>query len=364
MTFPSSLSSSATQANHGLHGIMNIGSTCYLAAVLQCIGHCPFLVTSLVKVDSTSNSTSKTESSQLTDAVRTFFVNKWRRRDAPIILNPRCLVDALLKSRTSNFQYLVQNDAQEFLIHLLTALEHEDNIKHRQSQRHDNACDIKASTNNDRTISWLMKRHFKNSTTSSCPLTRCLYGQHTSILKCLNTSCSFIQPSFDVFLTLGIALDDSSRSPCESTKVSALLARQSANIEVLQDYKCDKCGHHGVMRECHLSVGPDVLVIHLLRFPDRERKSMYPIELEETLFVPCATTMDIKVVYEYRLCGIVCHSGCILSGGHYYAICRHVDWVIFDDESVGKVNSIGSIPGADPYMLFYAKVDRASSSSS
>lgn len=335
---PTPSSTSTLTNRHGLHGILNIGSTCYIAAVLQCIGHCPPLVTCIVR---------EPPMGPVAETLRSFFIQKWRKHaDMDSILNPRPIVEALhqdtaRRGQSDTFQYLTQNDAHEFMIHLLTALESE--YPSLRSSRSLETLNISTP----RTISRKMKAHYAAGI-STCPLTNRLYGQHTSLLKC--NACSFTSPSFDIFLTLSVSL---SNLESRVDKISQLL---ESEIECLEDYKCDKCGSHGSMRECHLSVGPQVLVIQVMRFQDDMHKNMRQIEIEETLQVHCATSMEKGDVYTYELNGIVCHSGSTQQGGHYYAICRHVDWVIFDDENVGTVRNIKNLSGADPYLLFYTRI--------
>ncbi|KAF7683678.1 Ubiquitin carboxyl-terminal hydrolase 16 [Astathelohania contejeani] len=120
--------------------------------------------------------------------------------------------------------------------------------------------------------------------------------------------------------------------------------------EVLRDsnvWKCDKCGSMGgSSKKIDLLEYPNVLVIHLARFIDNRNKDTREVKIGDIL--------KIENV-QYRLSGMVYHSG-TLKYGHYISESnRNGLWYHFDDTTVYKIDS-ESLKRKDAYVLFYTKI--------
>lgn len=125
-------------------------------------------------------------------------------------------------------------------------------------------------------------------------------------------------------------------------------------------WKCTRCKtYRDAVKKIDIWKLPPYLIIHLKRFKYqgrwRDKISTYvdyPIDnLELGSFI-----LNNKNSFNYRLYGISNHTG-TLDGGHYTALCRHLDidrWFKFDDSDVREVHDESVLKSASSYILFYS----------
>jgi ubiquitin carboxyl-terminal hydrolase 36/42 len=104
----------------------------------------------------------------------------------------------------------------------------------------------------------------------------------------------------------------------------------------------------------YLFLVPRVLVIHLKRFDNFQRKIKK--------FIPYDQYLDLskyskKNMLNYRLSSVLVHHGNSIYSGHYYCYVRvsHENWYCFNDANVKKVNE-SEVLRQTPYLLLYEKV--------
>jgi ubiquitin C-terminal hydrolase len=333
-----------THVDHrrGLTGIDNAGCTCYIAAVLQCVGHCPRLITSIVRPLALGGG-----NGAVMREVREVMLRKWAQPgefSGPVPA-PLGLIRALQAGPASMMEHDVQNDAHEFLIELMTALEtppvaagSQEESKNREDKK----------VRGGKLTRALMLAHAHAHWSAFIARTRCattelIYGQHAFLTVC--GSCGHVSESFDVFATLPLLL-----TPGQPARF-----RPSSGVEEIQGFECERCKQRvTARRDCRVSHLPTVLVIHVMRFGGGLCKDTTPVQLEERISMAGAlldgATQDGA---HYKLRGVVCHRGHSQLGGHYYAVCRYANgWVMFDDELVTPT-TLQAVGGQDPYLLFY-----------
>ena len=297
-------------------GIENIGNTCYLSSIVQCMRHSA-IVRSL-----------DPDGGKVADALRRLFSEKKA-------MSPRRLI-AALSQNSQRIDYTVQNDAHEFFVELLDALESECqpiSIPLRGDVR---------QTRMQKLIS-AMSQHWDETVRSkNCRMTDTFFGQNTFLTQC--SLCKHISHSSDVFTALELSLTEGPQKK-----------RLGYDDECIDGFECPNCMKRSPSRrECKMSRAPHVLVVHVMRFASGMRKDLDPIRLQETLDVS-----DVSLTTQtghYKLVSVVCHRGHSQRGGHYYALCKLADdtWALFDDESVGPA-SLEDIRLEDPYMMFYER---------
>jgi ubiquitin carboxyl-terminal hydrolase 36/42 len=99
---------------------------------------------------------------------------------------------------------------------------------------------------------------------------------------------------------------------------------------------------------------PRVLVIHLKRFDNFQRKIKKFITYDEQLDLNKYSKKD---KLNYRLSSVLVHHGNSIYSGHYYCYVRVSDnnWYCFNDANVKKVNE-ADVLKQTPYLLLYEKV--------
>ena len=102
---------------------------------------------------------------------------------------------------------------------------------------------------------------------------------------------------------------------------------------------------------------PDVLVITLKRFDNRQRKNKVYIDFPlENLNMSKYVIGYDKDSYVYDLYGVCNHSGGT-RGGHYTAFIKNANkkWYLFNDTSVTEISDENKIKSTQAYCFFYRK---------
>ena len=317
----------------GIVGIENIGNTCYIAAVLQCIGHCRNIVSTIF------HGVEGLHGRIVSRALADIYAKKWSRESLESI-DPTALVNAL-KSRPDSFiDYGVQNDAHEFLVELLTAVESDHvNIVVNES--------MSVRTGIQGLILGGREHWGRTVASKSCGLTDAVYGQHAFLTQC--PVCKHVSQSFDVFVALPFVLNNNT--------LQAQIDADGCYVETIDGFHCDKCQNRAdSRRECKISRLPKLLVVQVMRFGYGTSKDSSRITIEEHIDVSRISLSSQAC--KYTLVGMVCHSGSSQRGGHYYAVCKYTakTWVVFDDTKSYSINLV-AVRAEDPYLLFYELID-------
>lgn len=148
--------------------------------------------------------------------------------------------------------------------------------------------------------------------------------------------------------------------------------------EEIEGYDCDRCraiaeksetehtGSTMSQRAGLLSSSSDVLVVSLYRFLNSmdDRGNFRPVKVKRAVAIPTVLSLETG---EYRLYGVVSHIGSNLASGHYVAAVRSRrdhQWYECNDATVTplhlrnlyEVSEITATrPGADPFILFYQR---------
>ncbi|KAF7407265.1 hypothetical protein HZH66_001802 [Vespula vulgaris] len=312
----------------GLNGLRNIGNTCFMNSVIQCLSNTrPLLeyVTNehyLVDINTTTSS----------------------------------MKGALIKAFSQVIQELCQQDAQEFLRYLLEGL-HEDvnRITIKPQPIHTDIPDM--YTDSEKAAeSW--KRYLRSEDSMIVDL---FVGQLRSSLRC--TFCDHVSVTLDPFWDLSLPIPARSGT----VKLSQCLEHFTRE-EVLDGDEKPTCSKCQMRRKCTKSFGiqkfPKILVIHLKRFSPMERfrgklnvMVDFPLmDLDLSAFaaprVPGCT---------YNLYGVANHSGTTYSG-HYTAYCKHPysgEWHEYNDSHISGIPA-KSVVSSEAYVLFYEQQPHSS----
>lgn len=348
-------------------GFHNLGNTCFLNATLQCLAHVPPLCQTLIAVSESKkkklNGNSNNKGQTITFSLSALF------RQAHGIGNPasmggaiapRSIVNALpaigsCGSRNGyKFRPGRQEDAHEFLVHLLDAM---------------NDGELRAAGINQHTSGW-RDRVPVSRLDETTFVHRVFGGYFRSQVRC--QKCNYCSNTYDPFLDL--SLEVSKKSSNSVLEALAQFTRKET-LDAENQWKCSGCKKY-VCATKQLTVfrPPLALCIQLKRFAFNNSfgfgmngfSKMYggggskiskPIDFPADLNLP----LSDKRSCAYSLTGIVIHVGGSASSGHYTACVKRpgkngtTQWYHLDDSFVEPISEKTVLRQRDAYLLFYCR---------
>lgn len=306
-------------------GLRNIGNSCYLNSVIQCLLHCEPIRNYILngKYKSEINSRSKTRG-KLMDSTCSLFRDLLSGQTG----SPSSVKSAV-SSISGSFRGMAQEDAQEFLRYFLEGL-------HEDVQRVTTKPRITEEATSPR-MAWSQYTSRENST-----IVDLCVGQLRSSLTC--DSCGYVSKVWDPFWDLSVPIPSGARDIQDCLNEF----QKEEILDGSEKPKCERCKERRRMKKKFgIEKSPRVLVIHLKRFGDSVGYSRNKI------------TKNISFPHQFRLennsysLKAVCnHSGGV-GGGHYIAYGNTDEgWFEYNDSIVSKISE-SQVQSANAYLLFY-----------
>ncbi|KAG4075527.1 hypothetical protein HA402_003352 [Bradysia odoriphaga] len=336
----SSISDVSDDKSEGLCGLRNIGNTCFMNSVIQCLSHTSEL-SRFLKTKTDGRSTTKDQ--RILVEFAKLIRDMWTT-------NTRSVTPSELKSAFSckhrMYSGCQQQDAQEFLRFFLDSLHSACNTgtKGGTLEIDDNLSDNKKA---DLTWEWYTK--VENSMIKDL-----FVGQLKSSLKC--TQCGNTSVTFDPFWDLSVPLPSSSKCKLESC-LDLFIKEEVLDGDEMPT--CSKCKtRRKSTKTFTIQRFPKYLVIHLKRFSETRWSKLsniveFPTGDRELNMAPYAANSSSAL---YSLYGISNHMGST-AGGHYVALCKHPvtkKWHEFNDNMVHDASESGLV-SSSAYLLFYER---------
>ncbi|KAJ8706411.1 hypothetical protein PYW08_011037 [Mythimna loreyi] len=340
------------QSSHtsGLNGLRNIGNTCFMNSVLQCLSNTKPLLEYLTddKYTDDINTTLSCMKGALIKAFGIVIKELWLRGEKDAVVNTTALKSQVQRF-APRFMGYSQQDAQEFLRYLLEGLHEDVNRVTIKPKPILTEIDDTLSDSAKASEAWNRYLRMEDSRVGDI-----FVGQLKSTLRC--THCNHDSVTFDPFWDLSLPIP----SRTGNLKLQQCLSHFTREEEMDGDEKptCSKCG---VRRKClkwfTVQKFPQVLVIHLKRFSPTERfrgklNVLVEFPLNNLDMSPYAATRGAPAVY--NLYAVSNHSGTTYSG-HYTAYCKHPytgDWHEYNDSRVTPISS-RNVVSSEAYVLFY-----------
>jgi len=305
-------------------GLVNLGNTCFLNSVLQCLTHTPALANYCIAREHNKNC--RTTGFCFFCVLENHIL---KALSQPATISPKSIVSNL-KSISKTLRVGRQEDSHEFLRYLTDALQ-------------------------KNCISGLQKLDARVAETS--PINKMFGGYLQSQVKCLE--CSYTSNTFEFFLDLSLEIKG-----CNSLDKALQKFTSVEKLDKDNKYKCPKCAKY-VLAQKRFSIKkpPHVLTIQLKRFNFHSLfggKISKPVDFPEVLDLkPHLSNNNDKwnTFTKYELHGIVVHHGSSLGGGHYVAYVKSPSgvWHCMNDSHVSQV-SVKNVLGQSAYILFYSRV--------
>lgn len=356
-----SQSSRLGQTSIGKTGLKNLGNSCFMNAVLQCLSACfplaRYFTSGQWRTDVNVSNPLGYHGNVAKEFAR---VLRELSSDDNSVIAPVELRNELGKTRPE-FASNEQQDAQELLNFLLDAI-HEDLNSHATRPRLRELTEQEEFYRETLEDSFVSDTEWKrHSHRNMSVVVKLFQGQLQSRLQCLK--CGQTSTTYNAFSTLSLPIPAKQGVVTLEDCVNEFVKTEDMKGD--DTWFCPKCQtQREASKKLSISKLPDVLIIHFKRFqskgPWRDKLNTnisFPLSgLDMTNYIGQSLRGPTTVKSVYDVFGIVYHRGS-MEGGHYTAMInpdtqRSNDWTLFDDSRVAPNNEIDNRAS---YLLFYAK---------
>lgn len=353
----------------GTVGLHNLGNSCFLNSILQCLNHLEPLTQYFLQ-DKYSKDLNKRNPLGSGGNVAIAYASLLKKVWAS---NHSVLVPRLLKQTVAHFapqfDNSYQHDSHEFCQFLMDGL-HEDLNRVKKKPYVEELEGFGMQDETAAIESW--RKHLLRH--DSVVVDHC-QGMHRSHLTC--PQCGRESIKFDVYSSISLPI------PTYKNNMSPIQLRdciekfmEAEQLDERDAYYCPSCRRHVcALKLIALWSVPDILIIHLKRFTfDTCMLSggMLRSKIDNTVEFPIHgldLTKDVLGPIDpeappiYNLVGVSEHSGPTANSGHYTATVRNSAnnlWYRCNDSHVGQTSGEASITGG-AYLLFYQRATKTTS---
>lgn len=313
-------------------GLENLGNTCYINAVLQCLRSIPDFVSLIDKHQDKKN---------LTGAIALLMS---AMSEEQVIVRPITVTQLIVTPTNNDFQIDIPGDAHEVLVYIIDTV-HEDLSR---------AVKITQKTDDEHTVIGRLhrqaveafRRMYGASYSEMLPL---FYGQMLSRVIAEDTQPECHSSTFEPFTSLHVPIPnllDATLYDCID-----LLFREE-RLDGLNQFYDDKHERYVDARKTHhIYKMPRVLIIALNRHGIR--KNTRHVRIPPTLNMQ-KYLLENRSVRPYHL-RCVCHHSGGMNGGHYWACCKRADsgqWDCYDDDEIKSCDGMMAT-ARTAYILLY-----------
>ncbi|XP_070761956.1 ubiquitin carboxyl-terminal hydrolase 2-like isoform X1 [Enoplosus armatus] len=339
--------STNSKSAQGLVGLKNLGNTCFMNSILQCLSNThslrDYCLHNSHRRDLNNNSRTNTAlMEEFAKLIQTMWTSSSSEAVSPSEFKTQ------IQRYAPRFVGYNQQDAQEFLRFLLDGLHNEVN---RVTVRPRGTVEDFDHLPDEEKGKKMWSKYLEREDSKVVDL---FVGQLKSSLTC--SHCGFCSTVFDPFWDLSLPIAKKGYGEVSLMDCMRLFTKE----DVLDGDEKPTCYRCKARRRCTkkftIQKFPKILVLHLKRFSEARRTSklstfvnfpMKDLDLREF-----ASENSMNAVY--NLYAVSNHSGTTM-GGHYTAYCRNPnsgEWYTFNDSRVTPMSS-SQVRSSDAYVLFY-----------
>jgi len=346
-------------AKKGQIGLMNLGNTCYLNAILQCMRHVPDLTVFLQKHSDTWIHKDNSKETALCNAYKTLTEDMWGAT-APACLRPAGFIHFFRKALEGTmFDHMLipmQHDGHEALVFLIDQL-------HEAMKR---PLNVNVVAPEDSPVHAALTAWKSSVAPNYSPIVDYFWGLMQVTVVC--QGCQTKSCRYEPFSELNVEFPDK-----KSATLTECMDHQFQG-EAIDEYSCEKCSpeppkgsgqerpkrHPGTIYRKIWKL-PQNFIVTLKRFNANGSKCNANFATDvvvkfEKWFAD--DTPEKSKVADYSLHSIVNHHGSS-GGGHYNAEVKSPtsgEWLVYDDETVGRLPDTTK-PHFGPmnYILFFRR---------
>lgn len=317
----------------GLCGLLNIGNTCYLNSILQCL-----FATLKLSDYFLSYNFNEDVNKKYSKIVNNYYKLLESVFEYNQLIKPKSIIESI-GTFDKRYITLEQQDSHEFLINFLELL--------HKGIRYDIDIEIKGGINNIK--SKYIENWSKNHKNNYSIIIELFYGYIFNNIKCNN--CKYSDKIFEPFNTLSISITSDSLEGCLDNYF------EEYNID---EWNCEKCENKGCNKKSKLWSLPNYLIINLKRFKTDEKNKLHK-NIENVKF-PLSNLNLTKYItkekndennYIYDCYAVNYHTG-NLNNGHYYSIVKNLNksWYLMNDGNVSIFRNVNNMNN-NAYIIFY-----------
>ncbi|KAI5098860.1 ubiquitin carboxyl-terminal hydrolase 2 isoform X3 [Silurus meridionalis] len=340
----------SSKAAKGLVGLKNLGNTCFMNSILQCLSNThslrDYCLHNSHRRDLNNNNRTNTAlMEEFAKLIQTMWTSSTSDAVSPSEFKTQ------IQRYAPRFVGYNQQDAQEFLRFLLDGLHNEVN---RVTVRPRATTEDFDHLPDDEKGKKMWSKYLEREDSKIVDL---FVGQLKSSLTC--TECGYCSTVFDPFWDLSLPIGKKGYGEVSLMDCMRLFTKE----DVLDGDEKPTCYRCKARRKCTkkftVQKFPKILVLHLKRFSEARVRSsklstfvnfpMKDLDLREF-----ASDRSSSAVY--NLYAVSNHSGTTM-GGHYTAYCCNPDsgeWYTFNDSRVTPMSS-SQVRSSDAYLLFYER---------
>ncbi|NWH27728.1 UBP2 hydrolase, partial [Grus americana] len=338
----------SSKAVQGLTGLRNLGNTCFMNSILQCLSNTKelrdYCLQNQYLRDLNNNSRMRTAlMSEFAKLIQLLWTSSPNDSVSPSEFKTQ------IQRYAPRFVGYNQQDAQEFLRFLLDGLHSEVN---RVLVRPRASTDTLDHLPDDEKSRQMWRRYQEREDSRIGDL---FVGQLKSSLTC--SECGYCSTAFDPFWDLSLPIPKKGYGEVTLMDCLRLFTKEDV-LDGDEKPTCCRCkARTRCTKKFSIQKFPKILVLHLKRFSEaRVRTSklttfvnfqLKDLDLREFASQSCNHTV-------YNLYAVSNHSGTTM-GGHYTAYCKSPvssEWHSFNDSRVTPMSS-SHVRSSDAYLLFY-----------
>ncbi|XP_060107257.1 ubiquitin carboxyl-terminal hydrolase 2 isoform X2 [Heteronotia binoei] len=337
-----------SKAVQGLTGLRNLGNTCFMNSILQCLSNTKelrdYCLQNQYLRDLNNNSRMQMAlMAEFAKLIQLLWTSSPNESVSPSEFKTQ------IQRYAPRFVGYNQQDAQEFLRFLLDGLHSEVNRVLVRPKANSDNLDHLPDDEKGRQM-WMKYLDREDSRIGDL-----FVGQLKSSLTCC--ACGYCSTAFDPFWDLSLPIAKKSYGEVNLTDCVRLFTKE----DVLDGDEKPTCCRCKTRTKCTKKFSiqrfPKILVLHLKRFSEARMRSsklttfvnfpLKDLDLREFASQSCNHAI-------YNLYAVSNHSGTTM-GGHYTAYCKNPvsgEWHAFNDSRVTPLSS-SHVRSNDAYLLFY-----------